>query len=93
MSTWVEGYVLGVNGLPEPDVQMRVGNHEGWVDHTKTNVDGYYVYQFAEQPVAGYFFVQVYKNGVPSSPTYDWYTSAGCGDYGIQYIRVDWRHY
>jgi len=93
-STWVEGYVLGVNGLPEPDVLMRVGNFEGWSDTTRTDVNGKYVYQFAEGPIAGHFYVQVYKNSVPSSAPYAWYTSAGCeSDYAIQYIRVDWRHW
>lgn len=93
-STWVDGYVLGENGLPEPNVQMRVGNDDGWSATTTTDVNGYYVYQFWAGPYADRFYAQVFKGGVPSSMQYWWDTSAGCeSPYAIQYIRVDWRHY
>ena len=92
--TWVDGYVLGANGLPEPDVQMRVGNDDGWQEFAYTDVNGYYAFKFWDGPLADKFYVQVFKGGVARSMQYWWETSAGCdGPYAIQYIRVDWRHY
>jgi hypothetical protein len=92
-ATWVDGYVLGANGLPEPDVQMRVGNDDGWQEFAYTNVDGYYAFKFWDGPLADKFYVQVFKGGVARSMQYWWETSAGCeSPYAIQYIRVDWRH-
>jgi hypothetical protein len=93
-ATWVDGYVLGANGLPEPSVQMRVGNDDGWFADTTTDVNGYYVYKFWDGPLADKLYVQVFKGGVARSMQYWWETSAGCDSpYAIQYIRVDWRHW
>ena len=92
-ATWVDGYVLGVNGLPEPNVKMRVGNDDGWYEFTSTDVNGYYVFKFWDGPLADRLYVQVYKDDLPRSMQYWWDTSAGCeSPYAIQYIRVDWRH-
>lgn len=92
-ATWVDGYVLGANGLPEANVQMRVGNDDGWHQDTKTDVNGYYAYKFWDGPLADKLYAQVYKDGVARSMQYWWETSAGCeSPYAIQYIRVDWRH-
>jgi len=92
-ATWVDGYVLGANGLPEPDVQMRVGNDDGWQEFAYTDVNGYYAFKFWDGPMADKLYVQVFKGGVARSMQYWWETSAGCDSpYAIQYIRVDWRH-
>ena len=92
-ATWVDGYVLGANGLPEPNVQMRVGNDDGWQEFVYTNLNGYYIFAFMAEPIADKLYVQVFKNGLPHSMQYWWETSAGCeSPYAIQYIRVDWRH-
>lgn len=89
----VEGWVLGADGLPEANVQMRVGNDDGWYADIYTDVNGYYIWHFAAGPMADELYAQVYKGGAPSSMKYGWKTSAGClGPYAIQYIRIDWRH-
>ena len=85
--------MLGANGLPEPGVQMRVGNDDGWQEFTFTDVNGYYVFKFWDGPLADKLYAQVFKGGVAQSMQYWWETSAGCDSpYAIQYIRVDWRH-
>jgi hypothetical protein len=89
----VDGYLLGANGLPEPNVQMRVGNDDGWFEYTWTDVNGYYAFEFWAGPLADKFYSQVFKGGVPRSMQYWWETSAGCeSPYSIQHIQVDWRH-
>jgi hypothetical protein len=90
--TWVEGWVYGANGLPEPDVQMRVGNDLGLRTDVWTDVDGYYVFEFAPEPTAGKWFVRVFKGAQPRSVKYEWQTSAGCGSpRSIQWVRVSWQ--
>ncbi len=91
--TWVWGYVINNEGLPEPDVQMRVGNDQGWRADTWTNVDGYYAFEFAAGPQAGKWFVRVFKGGQPRSMQFWFASSAGCdGPYSKQQFRIDWRH-
>jgi hypothetical protein len=91
--TWVEGWVISEAGLPEPNVQMRVGNDQGWRADVWTDVNGYYAFQFASGPQAGKFFVRVFKGGQPRSMQFWWETSAGCGSpFSVQHVRVTWRH-
>ncbi len=91
--TYVDGYVISASGLPEPDVQMRVGNDQGWRADIWTDVNGYYYAQFAEGPAAGKWFVRVFKGGVPRSEQFWFETSAGCeSPYSVQWVRVTWRH-
>ncbi|MFN2291639.1 MAG: hypothetical protein ACK2UC_10650 [Anaerolineae bacterium] len=91
--TWVWGYVLGENGLPEANVQMRAGNREGWRADGWTDVNGFYQFHFWGGPKAGEWFVRVFKGGQPRSMQFWWETSGGCdGPYSLQEVRVDWRH-
>lgn len=91
--TWVHGYVLGANGLPESNIQMRVGNVEGWRGDIWTNVDGYYEATFEWAPKAGKWFVRVFKGGQARSMQFWWETSAGCtGPYSLQEVEITWRH-
>jgi hypothetical protein len=91
--TLIWGYVVGANGLAEANVQVRVGNNQGWRADTWTNNDGIYGYLFAEEPIAGKFFARVFKGGQPRSMQFWWETSAGCtGEYSLNQIRIDWRH-
>jgi hypothetical protein len=92
--TGVWGYVVGANGLAEANVQVRVGNNQGWTADTWSNENGIYGFIFANEPKAGRWFVRVFKGGQPRSMQFWWDTNAGCtGDYSIQEIRVDWRHW
>jgi hypothetical protein len=91
--TWVHGYVLGANGLPEDGVQMRVGNDQGWRTDTWTDVNGYYAFEFWGGPKAGRWFVRVFKGGMARSMQFWWDTSAGCeGPYSLQEVEIIWRH-
>jgi hypothetical protein len=91
--TWVHGYVLQANGLAEPNVQMRVGNNQGWVGDVTTDANGYYEATFQWKPVAGRWFVRVFKGGEPRSMQFWWETSAGCdGPYSLQEVEIVWRH-
>jgi hypothetical protein len=91
--TWVHGYVLGANGLPESGVQMRIGNEEGWRGDVWTDVNGYYEATFAWEPKAGKWFVRVFKGGISRSFQFWWETSAGCtGPYSLQEVEIIWRH-
>ena len=93
--TWtgIWGYVVGANGLGEANVQMRVGNDQGWRADTWTNQDGIYGFTFAQEAKAGRWFVRVFKGGQPRSMQFWWDTSAGCtGEYSLQGVRIDWRH-
>ena len=92
--TGVWGYVVGANGLAEANVQVRVGNNQGWKADTWTNENGIYGFIFAEEPKAGRWFVRVFKGGQPRSMQFWWDTSAGCtGEYSLQGVRIDWRHW
>jgi hypothetical protein len=91
--TWVWGYVVGADGLAEANVQMRVGNDQGWRADIWTNVDGYYEATFATGPQAGKWFVRVFKGGQPRSMQFWFASSAGCdGPYSKQQFRIDWQH-
>ena len=91
--TMVWGYVVGANGLAEANVQIRVGNDQGWRQDLWTDANGYYIFHFWTGPKAGKWFVRVFKNGVPTSEQFWWETSAGCdGPYSLQEVRIDWRH-
>ena len=91
--TLVWGYVAGANGLSEPNVQIRVGNDQGWRDDTWTDANGFYAYEFWGGPKAGRWFVRVFKDGVARSEQFWWETSLGCdGPYSLQEVRIDWRH-
>ena len=91
--TWVHGYVLGANGLPESGVQMRVGNQEGWRGDIWTDVNGYYEATFAWEVRAGKWFVRVFKGGQARSMQFWWETSPGCdGPYSLQEVEITWRH-
>jgi hypothetical protein len=91
--TWVWGYVVAANGLPEANVQMRVGNDQGWRADTWTDGNGKYAFEFAGEPIAGKFFVRVFKGGHARSD-YFWFASGGgCdGPYSKQQFRIDWQH-
>jgi len=90
----VWGYVAGANGLAEDNVQMQVGNDQGWAADTWTDANGKYAFQFWGAPKAGKWFVRVFKGGVPRSEQFWWETSAGCdGPYSLQEVRIDWRHW
>jgi hypothetical protein len=89
----VWGYVAGANGLAEPNVQMRVGNDQGWRADTWTDINGRYAFEFWGGPKAGKWFVRVFKGGVARSEQFWWQTSEGCdGPYSLQEVRIDWRH-
>jgi hypothetical protein len=91
--TWVWGYVVGADGLPESGAQVRVGDNQGWKADVWTNVDGYYEAVFAWQAKAGMWFVRVFKGGEPRSMQYWFKSSAGCdGPYSLQQFHIDWRH-
>jgi hypothetical protein len=90
--TGVYGWVLGADGLPEANVQMRVGNDQEWRADTWTDINGFYRYDFASEPVAGMWFVRVFKGGQPRSDRFWWRTSAGCdGPYAIQEVEITWQ--
>ncbi len=92
--TMVWGYVAGANGLGEDDVQMQVGNDQGWATDTWTDENGLYAFHLADGPKEGKWFVRVYKGGVPRSEQFWWETSAGCeGPYSLQEVRIDWKHW
>jgi PKD repeat protein len=91
--TGVWGYVLGVDGLPEPNVQMQVGNDQGWTVDTITDLNGFYRVEFWAGPKAGKWFVCVFKGGQPRSFQYWWQTNADCDSpYSVQEVHVDWQH-
>jgi hypothetical protein len=91
--TWVWGYVAGADGLGEANVQVRVGNTDGWRADVWTNINGYYEAVFAWEPKVGQWFVRVFKGGEPRSMQYWFKTSAGCdGPYSLQQFHIDWRH-
>jgi hypothetical protein len=91
--TWVHGYVLGANGLPETNVQVRAGNDQGWRDDAWTDINGFYDFVFATEPQAGTWFVRVFKGGEARSMQFWFDTSAGCGSpYSVQEIEITWRH-
>lgn len=92
--TGVWGYVVGANGLAETGVQMRVGNNQGWKADTWTDENGIYGFVFAEEPKAGRWFVRVFKGGQPRSMQFWWDTGGGCtGEYSLQEVRIDWKHW
>jgi hypothetical protein len=91
--TMVWGYVAGANGLAEANVQMRVGNDQGWRADTWSDANGFYAFEFWGGPKAGKWFVRVFKDGVAQSEQFWWETSAGCeGPFSLQEVRIDWRH-
>ena len=91
--TMIWGYVAGANGLAEANVQIRVGNDQGWRQDLWTDANGYYIFHFWTGPKAGKWFVRVFKGGVATSEQFWWETSAGCdGPYSLQEVRIDWRH-
>jgi hypothetical protein len=91
--TIVWGYVVGSNGLGEANVQLRVGNDQGWRADTWSNDDGFYAYEFWGGPKAGKWFVRVFKGGQARSMQFWFETSAGCdGPYSLQEVRIDWKH-
>ena len=91
--TGVHGYVLGANGLPEPNAQMRAGNDQGWRTDAWTDVNGFYIIKFWDGPKAGKWFVRVFKGGHARSMQFWFETSGGCdGLYSLQEVEVIWRH-
>jgi hypothetical protein len=91
--TWVHGYVLGANGLPESGVQMRAGNRDGTRWDVWTDENGYYEAIYAWEPQAGQRFVRVFKGGQARSMQFWWETSSGCdGPYSLQEVEITWRH-
>ena len=91
--TWVHGYVLDRDGQPEQNVQMRVGNDQGWRADTWTGVDGYYEYQFSDGPIAGQWLLQVFAGGQPGSMELWWTTDTACeGPDDVQEVEILWRH-
>jgi hypothetical protein len=85
--------VRAADGSPEANVRMRVGNWEGWRADTWTDADGKYSYTFADQPIVGDWFAQVFKGGQCSSKQMWWDTTAHCTGAGArQEFRLDWRH-
>jgi hypothetical protein len=90
--TLIWGYVIGANGLAEPNVRIRVGNADGWRDDTYSNAEGIYGYVFVNEPKAGRWMARVFKGGQPRSMQFWWDTSASCqGEYSLNQIRIDWR--
>jgi cytoskeletal protein RodZ len=90
--TGVYGYVLDASGLAEANVQMRVGNDQGWRADVWTDANGFYRFDFTSEPVAGKWFVRVFKGGVPRSFQFWWQTSAGCeGPGALQEVEIVWR--
>jgi hypothetical protein len=91
--TMVWGYVVDASGLAEANVQMRVGNDQGWRADTWTNADGFYAFEFGGEAMAGQWFVRVFKGGQARSDQFWWRTNAGCdGPYSLQEVRIDWKH-
>ena len=91
--TWVWGYVVGKNGLGEPNVRVQAGNDQGWTAEDITDESGHYQVHFWSGPKAGKWFVRVFKGGQPRSFQYWWQTSAGCeGPYSLQEVHIDWKH-
>ena len=79
--------------MPEADVEMQVGNNEGWTLTTRTDVNGRYQVDFAQQPQAGRWFVRVFKGGQPRSMQFWWETSGGCDSpYSLQEVEIIWKH-
>ena len=92
--TGVWGYVTGPDDLGETGVQVRVGNDLGWHDDTWSDENGIYGYIFYEGPKEGMWYVQVYKDGKPSSMQFWWRTNAGCtGEKSLQEMRIDWSRW
>jgi len=90
--TWVWGYVVGKNGLGEPNVRVQAGNDQGWTAEDITDESGHYQIHFWNGPKAGKWFVRVFKGGQPRSFQYWWQTSGGCtGAYDLQQVRIDWK--
>jgi hypothetical protein len=90
--TGVYGYVLNTAGLAESGVQVRVGNDQGWRADVWTDANGFYRFDFASEPVAGKWFVRVFKGGSPRSFQFWWQTSAGCeGPGALQEVEIIWR--
>jgi hypothetical protein len=72
---------------------LRVGNNQGWAGDIFTDVNGRYEHTFQWQPVAGRWFVQVFKGGQARSMQFWWETSAGCDSrYSLQEVEIVWRH-
>jgi hypothetical protein len=91
--TWVHGFVLGANGLPEAGVQMRIGNADGWRGDVWTDANGYYEATFHWEPKAGRWLIRVFKGGQARSAPFWWDTSDGCtGPYSLQEVEIIWRH-
>ncbi|MEJ2207799.1 MAG: hypothetical protein P8129_02035 [Anaerolineae bacterium] len=91
--TWVHGYVLKANGSPEPGVQMRVGDNQGWYTDVWSDDDGYYEAVFEAAPKAGRWFVYVFKGGKARSMQFWWDTSASCQQpNSLQEVEIIWRH-
>jgi hypothetical protein len=90
--TGVRGTVRTAAGLPEPYVQIRVGNSEGWRDDAWTDANGQYAYKFADEPWPGRWMVRVFREGRPASQELWWDTTADCtGAAGGQEFWADWR--
>jgi hypothetical protein len=91
--TGVYGWVLQANGLPEVNVQMRVGNDQGWRTDVWTDVNGFYRCDFGGGAIAGKWFVRVFKGGEARSMQFWWQTSPGCDSpYSIQEVEISWQH-
>ena len=91
--TWVHGYVLRADGLPESGVKMRVGDNLGWYADVRTDDDGYYEAVFDWAPKAGRWFVYVFKGGVARSMQFWWDTSASCEEpNSLQEVEIIWQH-
>ena len=91
--TGVWGYVVGTNGLAEPNVQMRFGNAQGYRADMWTDVNGTYWFKISDSPTAGKWFVRVFKGGQARSQQFWFETNAGCsGPYSLQEFRIDWKH-
>ena len=91
--TWVWGYVVGADGLAEANVQVRVGDNQGWKGDVWTDANGRYEAVFAWQAKTGQWSVRVFKGGEPRSMQYWFKSSAGCdGPYSLQQFHIDWRH-
>jgi len=92
--TMVWGYVVDSGGLAEANVQMRVGNDQGWRADTWTDENGRYAFEFGGGAMAGMWFVRVFKGGQPRSEQFWWKTNSGCeGPYSLQEVRIDWKHW
>ena len=87
------GYIVGANGLGEPNVQVRFGSAGGERRDFWTDVNGTYWFKISDSPTAGKWFVRVFKGGQARSQQFWFETSAGCtGPYSLQEFRIDWKH-